>query len=175
MFLSKIFGIFKKKKTNPEEGSPSGSTPSGAVVLPSSGGVGAGVGLSQPDQSAQPPSSDQLAQAAPEPSFTPPSPPASPQPSDTVAFAPDTPQTDSPAESDGLGSLGIPSNPDQSAGSDTLSPPSPDNNPSQPGPTSDSDAPAAGMDISAAPTPPAPAGEDSAPTLDNDDNQNIAV
>lgn len=53
MFLSKLFGIFKKKKDNPGP-QASGAAPAtpGATVPPA--GVGAAVGLSQPAQSTDP-------------------------------------------------------------------------------------------------------------------------
>ena len=56
MFLSKLFGIFKKKDKQ-QEGVP-GAKP----VIPTAGTVGAAVGLSQPNQTINP-GADKLAQA----------------------------------------------------------------------------------------------------------------
>lgn len=181
MFLSKIFSIFKKKKDNPNEASSDTgtSTPTGAVIPPSSGAIGTAVGLSQPtERPVQAPdlSTTQVAEAPQDPLSSPPSfgggveeQPAAP--SDSLGSA-DAPSVDDSS----LG--GDPSQPasdivsplpdDQStdSSSDSL-PPAPDTSPTEP-PIS---APQPDAPLGAVP----PADDPLAAAPSSDDSQNIAV
>lgn len=180
MFLSKIFSIFKKKKDNPDEASSGtgASTPTGAVIPPSSGAVGAAVGLSQPTESVQAPdpSPTEVAQAPQDPISSPPS------------FGGDEEQPSAPADS--LSSVDTPSVDDSGLGADPAQPasdavsPLPDDQSAD----SSSDSVPPTPDTSpteppiSSPQPDAPLGESAPPADDSlatapssDDSQNIAV
>lgn len=183
MFLSKIFGIFKKKKDNPQDVNQANPQSSGAVA-PNTGTVGAAVGISQPSQDVQPAtptfSVDQQTPTPPEPSFTPPAPiePQSvaqtPQLSDSdVAVAPPAQDITPPVaggESSPLASA------DQSP--DTTSGLTFDNSdPNQSPTTGNTDGQPSGADTAAATPPSDPNDAVNTPdvgAVNNDDN-NIAV
>lgn len=171
MFLSKIFGMFKKKKENPVAGpsaNPSGAT--GAVVPPSSGAVGTAVGMSQPSsQPFQPnPSPTEVAQAPQDPFSAPPVPSPS---SDTSFSSGPTPPSPSSAPSEpSQGTDNLSGGIEQpSVGGDLSSAP-------DLGGSADSQPPADNLSLTPEVTlPPAGATPDENVLPPSDDNQNIAV
>lgn len=166
MFLSKIFGIFKKKKDTSSEVPTASSSPSGAVVPPSTGAVGAAVGLSQPGQQPEP-SPIQVAEAPQDPFSLPaaPSTDDSSLSSPSVPPASDTPSTEPSASNDTVPSYdNNPTPVDSGIGTDTSA--------DSLNPLPDISVPPETPPETPSPEAPVPPPADPAPA---DDSQNIAV
>lgn len=169
MFLSKIFGIFKKKKDTSSEVPTGSNSVSGAVVPPSTGAVGAAVGLSQSSQQPDP-SPTQVAEAPQDPFSLPTTPstedsslasPSVPPVSDTVSSEPSGSSDDTIPSFDSNPTIPADSGLGADTSADSLTP-SPDVSlpPETPPETSSPETP-----VSPPADPPTPA----------DDSQNIAV
>lgn len=158
MFLSKIFGIFKRNKNKQAES----SGPSGPVVTPA-GVTGAAAGMSQPNTDTPTPDSGQVAQAPSAPDFS--TPDTSSQ--DDTPSQPSTepepePAPEQPQSNDSDEGISIKANDEIS---DVTPPPAGDTDQTIGG---DDDTAQSGSDESIQPAP--QPGED---TLPGDDNQNL--